>query len=66
MCPNRWRGLASTLEKACEIQAHDRGLREVICCPRPPCSAASGWPRILWGRSLPVTEPGRRERVLRH
>ncbi|MFJ9379136.1 TetR/AcrR family transcriptional regulator [Streptomyces sp. NPDC101455] len=28
--PDPWRGLASSLEKVCELQAHDRGLREVM------------------------------------
>lgn len=28
--PDPWHGLASSLEKVCELQAHDRGLREVM------------------------------------
>ncbi|MDV9171418.1 helix-turn-helix domain-containing protein [Streptomyces sp. W16] len=28
--PDPWRGLAASLEKVCELQAHDRGLREVM------------------------------------
>ncbi|MFJ6086175.1 TetR/AcrR family transcriptional regulator [Streptomyces sp. NPDC092369] len=28
--PDAWHGLASSLEKVCELQAHDRGLREVM------------------------------------
>ncbi|MFF1448416.1 TetR/AcrR family transcriptional regulator [Streptomyces sp. NPDC058274] len=28
--PDAWRGLVTSLEKACEVQAFDRGLREVM------------------------------------
>ncbi|XUL85905.1 TetR/AcrR family transcriptional regulator [Streptomyces galilaeus] len=28
--PDPWHGLAASLEKVCELQAHDRGLREVM------------------------------------
>src|SRR5882757_7787943 len=28
--PDPWRGLASSLERVCEVQAFDRGLREVM------------------------------------
>ncbi|MFD5074288.1 TetR/AcrR family transcriptional regulator [Streptomyces sp. NPDC058371] len=28
--PDPWHGLATSLEKVCELQAHDRGLREVM------------------------------------
>lgn len=59
--PDAWHGLTTSLEKVCEVQAFDRGLREVMLGTG---RARSGRPRSGSGSRLRWTSwwPGRRSR----